>query len=55
MRAVPRQSSRSANDSQSIATVAVEHQPASSWTDTDLYRGEVRHGAETVLKTLQEK
>jgi hypothetical protein len=29
--------------------VAAEHQPAWSWTDTDLCRREVRHGAETVL------
>jgi predicted Zn-dependent protease len=26
--------------------------PASSWTDTEPYRGEIRHGAEDVLKKL---
>jgi len=26
--------------------------PASSWTDTDQYRGEIRRGAEKVLKEL---
>jgi len=29
--------------------------PASSWTDTEPYRGEVRRGAEMVLKAVQEK
>lgn len=41
--------SLSAKDSQSIATVAADHEP----TDTNPYRGEVRHGAETVLKTFR--
>jgi Flp pilus assembly protein TadD len=26
--------------------------PASSWTDTEPYRGEIRHGAQDVLKKL---
>src|SRR6266403_4191960 len=29
--------------------------PASSWTDTEQYRGEIRRGAEKVLKKLNEK
>jgi Tfp pilus assembly protein PilF len=29
--------------------------PASSWTDTDEYRGEIRHSVEKTLKTLSEK
>lgn len=29
--------------------------PASSWTNTNEYRGEIRRGAEKVLKTLEEK
>lgn len=29
--------------------------PASSWTDTEQYRGEIRKGAEDVLKKLKEK
>src|SRR5437868_6142734 len=29
--------------------------PASSWTDTEQYRGEIRHGAEKILSKLGEK
>jgi Tfp pilus assembly protein PilF len=29
--------------------------PASSWADTEEYRGEIRHDAEKILKQLEEK
>jgi dienelactone hydrolase len=37
-----------------LALLDAHDLPASSWTDTEPYRGEIRNGAETVLKALKE-
>ena len=38
-----------------LAILDAREGPASSWTDTDEYRGEIRRSAEKKLKTLSEK
>ena len=38
-----------------LAILDTHNVPASSWTDTDQYRGEIRSGAQKVLKTTEEK
>jgi hypothetical protein len=38
-----------------LAILDAQKGPASSWTDTNQYRGEIRRDAEKTLKTLSEK
>ena len=38
-----------------LAILASHKVPASSWTDTDEYRGEIRRGAQKTLNQLSEK
>jgi Tfp pilus assembly protein PilF len=38
-----------------LAILDAHKGPASSWTDTDEYRGEIRRSAEKKLKTVSEK